>query len=164
MSGWEKVLQDLRDCSDRLEEIANNLTEDQLDWVPEDGGWSPRQIIHHLADSVCIWDMFIRQALAGQGGEFSMRWYLDTPQDEWAEIWNYAARDISPALDLYRASLEHMVSLLSGADNPEELALEISWKPGEKELVPVTEVVSFQPEHLGGHLEDINDILQEKSA
>ena len=53
-----------------------------------------------------------------------------------------------------------MVSLLSPIEDPEGLALEISWKPGEKELVPLLEVVSFQPEHLAGHLKDINHILQ----
>ncbi len=158
---WEKILNGLRGLSAQLEAAVSELTDNDLDRFPAEGGWTIRHIIHHLADSVCIWDLFIRQALAGQGGEFHLRWYLDTPQDEWAEIWKYGARDIKPALDLYRASLDHMVSLLSAVDNPGEFALEISWKPGEKERVPVTEVISFQPEHLSGHLADINNILKE---
>lgn len=158
---WVHSLKELKRLSPQLEKTVSDLSDKDLDRLPEEGGWSIRHIIHHLADSVSIWDMFVRQALAGHQGEFPLRWYLDTTQDEWSEIWNYASRDIGPALDLYRACLEHMVSLLGSVEDPDQLALEISWKPDEKELVPLIEVVSFQPEHLAGHLEDIKAILSE---
>ena len=157
---WDQSLAELKELSPQLENAVSELTDSDLDRHPENGGWSIRHIVHHLADSVSIWDQFVRQSLTGQVGEFPLSWYLDTPQDEWAEIWNYASRDIRPSLDLYQACLEHMVSLLSPTEDPKGLALEISWKPGEKELVPLLEVVSFQPEHLAGHLKDINHILQ----
>lgn len=157
---WKQSIGELQRLSPQLEDAVRGLTEEDLDRIPEQGGWSIRHIVHHLADSACIWGLFVRQSLAGQTGEFHLRWYLDIPQDEWAEIWSYAARDIKPALDLYRACLEHMVSLLGSVSDPHKLALEISWKPGEKELVTLAEVVSFQPEHLTGHLKDINKILQ----
>ena len=157
---WVQKVEELQRLSVQLEKTVSVLTADDLDRLPKDGGWTIRHIVHHLADSVSSWDQFVRQSLTGQVGEFPLRWYLDTPQDEWAEIWIYASRDIRPSLDLYQACLEHMVSLLSPTEDPEGLALEISWKPGEKELVPLLEVVSFQPEHLAGHLKDINHILQ----
>lgn len=158
---WAQSLEELKLLSPQLEKAVTELTDNDLDRLPEKGGWTIRHIVHHLADSVSIWDMFVRQALSRQQGEFPLRWYLEITQDEWSEIWNYASRDIEPALDLYRACLEHMVSLLELVDDPDQLALEISWKPKEKELVPLTEVVSFQPEHLAGHLENIKEILLE---
>lgn len=159
MDKWEKALEELRSCCERLEGVVSGLSADQLDRTPPDGGWTPRQIVHHLADSVCIWGQFVRQALAGKGGEFSLRWYLEIPQDDWAQIWRYESRAIEPSLALYRSTLEGMASLLDGIGGLDAFQLEIKWNPEESEVIPVSEIVSFQAEHLEGHLKDIANIL-----
>jgi hypothetical protein len=160
-SEWGQIIRELPLLSARLADTVSGLSKAEPDRMPNDGGWTIRQIIHHLSDSVSIWGGFVRQALAGRGGEFYLRWYLDLSQDEWAGIWNYGSRDIEPALDLYRATLAHMASLLSEISDPDKLGLEISWTTSEKELVSLKEIVSFQPEHLAGHLEDIKALLHQ---
>jgi uncharacterized damage-inducible protein DinB len=41
----------LRELPDRLSEAVNGLDDAQLDTAYREGGWSVRQVVHHLADS-----------------------------------------------------------------------------------------------------------------
>src|SRR5579864_6127792 len=41
----------LRELPDRLSEAVNGLDEAQLDTAYREGGWSVRQVVHHIADS-----------------------------------------------------------------------------------------------------------------
>ena len=45
---WITVLENL---PDRLEALVHNITEEQLETPYRPGGWTLRQVIHHLADS-----------------------------------------------------------------------------------------------------------------
>ena len=161
MNKWDKALQDFKGCSDRLEEAVSHLTDKQLDRVPEDGGWSPRQIIHHLADGACIWGMFIHQALAGKGGEFKLHWYWDISQEEWSDIWHYSSRDIGPSLEIYRSHQERLIPLLEKIDHPDELGLEFNIEGQEPSSITILEAIRFQPLHLREHLAEINKILHQ---
>jgi hypothetical protein len=161
MPDWKKVLDDFADCSDRLEGVVSGLNEEQLNRTPEDGGWSPRQIIHHLVDGSSIWGMFIHQALAGKGGEFNLHWYWDLPQEEWSEIWEYSFREIEPSLSVYRANQERLLGLLQLIDLPTEYSLEIQIEGHDPESVTILEAVRIQILHLKGHLADIRKIIEQ---
>lgn len=161
MADWEKVLQDFSGCSDKLEKAVRYLSAEQLDRMPAGGGWSPRQIIHHLTDGSSIWGMFIHQALAGKGGEFNLHWYWDLPQEEWAEIWEYSPREIEPSLSVYRANQERLIGLLQLIDQPTEYSLDIRIEGHEPESVTILEAVRIQIIHLKGHLADIRKILKQ---
>ena len=41
----------LRELPDRLSEVVNGLEEAQLDIPYREGGWTVRQVVHHIADS-----------------------------------------------------------------------------------------------------------------
>jgi len=41
--------------------------------------------VHHLADGDDIWTICIKAALGNSEGLFSLQWYWDKPQTEWAE-------------------------------------------------------------------------------
>ncbi len=47
-AGW---IQEIRDLPSRAREAVASLSAAQLDTPYRDGGWTPRQVIHHLADS-----------------------------------------------------------------------------------------------------------------
>ncbi len=160
MENIGEILRDLQKTSGRLDELIRGLDEKQLDRIPEDGGWTPRQIVHHLADGACIWSMFVRQALAGQGGDFNLGWYLALPQKEWAEIWQYSTREIGLSLELYRVSTDMICTLLESGGSGSEMELEIYWKDGQSETVSVRDVVDQQIEHLDRHLAEIRKILK----
>ena len=40
-----------REGSAVIEQVVDRLTDDDLDRPGPDGGWTPRQVVHHLADS-----------------------------------------------------------------------------------------------------------------
>lgn len=47
----EEWIEHIRRLPDRLEEAIEGLSEEQLDTPYRDGGWTVRQVVHHLADS-----------------------------------------------------------------------------------------------------------------
>jgi uncharacterized damage-inducible protein DinB len=124
------------------------------------GGWTIRQIVHHVADGDDIWAGFIERALGDQGGEFSLQWYWQTPQDVWAERWAYAERAIGPSLALLRANRAHIVQLLEHVPGAWEKSLRIRWPRGEEQDVSVGWVVEMQAHHIEGHLGDIARIRE----
>jgi hypothetical protein len=159
---WEDLLNEYRAGPDRLFSVAEGLSDQELALAPDKNSWSVRQIIHHLSDGAIIWGMFIRQALGGQGGEFNLHWYWEKTQDEWAEHWKYSGRDIRPTLDLYRANIENLSSLLAAVAEPWNYTLKIFWPEGEEYNATVADSIQIQAVHLAQHLEDMQRILAGK--
>jgi hypothetical protein len=164
MEDWPDQLQRYLQGPDRLIWVVRDIPEAQLDWSLDKNSWSIRHIVHHLADGDDIWSGFIKQALGGQDGEFSLSWYWSMPQDSWVEKWGYASRDIQPSLELYRANREHIGTLLQSAAQPWGFSLNITWVDGTIKKVTVADVIKSQADHLEGHLEDIRQILDTHSS
>ena len=78
----------------QLEALLMGLTESELDLAQTSDSWTIRQIVHHLADGDDLWKTCIKAALGNSEGSFSLQWYWDKPQTEWAENWKYANRSI----------------------------------------------------------------------
>ena len=49
-----------------LENALAGLSDTELDYVPSNGGWSIRQIVHHLVDGDDLWKMYIKIALGNK--------------------------------------------------------------------------------------------------
>jgi len=47
-----------------VEAELTGLTEEELDHRPSDGGWTPREVVHHLADSEMTSAIRLRRLLA----------------------------------------------------------------------------------------------------
>ncbi|MGB2964756.1 MAG: DinB family protein [Anaerolineales bacterium] len=160
MQEWQELLEEYQKGPERLTELIQKLPENSLDLSAENDSWTIRQIIHHIVDGDDIWNGFIKQALGGQGGEYiSLRWYWKVPQDEWVEHWAYSQRELEPSLALYRANRGSMVSLLSAVPDGWQRTLEITWPGGETQTLSVRDVVQMHVDHLQGHSDDIQSIL-----
>lgn len=59
-----------------LEAAVTGLKDDVLDSVPSGGGWTIRQIVHHIADGDDIWKLGIKMAVGNDQAEFALGWYL----------------------------------------------------------------------------------------
>src|SRR5208337_660505 len=55
-------IETLRQLSERLREVTAGLSDAQLDTPYREGGWTARQVVHHLADSHA--NAYIRYKLA----------------------------------------------------------------------------------------------------
>jgi hypothetical protein len=90
-----------------VEDLVSGLTIDDLDRAPADGGWTAREVIHHLADSEMRSAVRVRQLLAED--DPTIQGY---DEEAYAERLHYAERPAAPSLAAFRASRETTADLL----------------------------------------------------
>lgn len=92
---------------ERLRAAVHGLNDAQLDTPYRDGGWTVRQVVHHLADSHA--NSFIRFKLA-----LTEDWPTIKPYDEaaWAKLADSARLAVTVSLDFITALHARWVALL----------------------------------------------------
>jgi hypothetical protein len=106
IESWISILEHF---PNRLENLVENLTNDQLDTVYRPEGWTIRQVIHHLSDS-------------HHHSYSRFKWTLteDKPvikayfEDRWAELFDSKTAPIEMSLLHLRAVHAKLVYLLKG--------------------------------------------------
>lgn len=144
-----------------LEHAVTGLRASQLDFKPSGGGWSIREIVHHIVDGDDIWKLGIKMALGNERPELSLAWYSSLTQDTWADRWAYNQRSIDASLSLLRAIREHVLQLLTSVPDAWNCAVVVRTPTGEIEHIPVGFVIQMQGDHLFHHVERIRAILRE---
>jgi len=113
MTDRAALLARYRTGSDAVEASLDGITDEELDRAPSDGGWTARQIAHHLADSEAMAYTRIRRLIADDDPQIAG---YDEPA--WAERLHYE-RPIGEALAVMRAVRAASLALLE-ALTPEE--------------------------------------------
>ena len=144
-----------------LEEAVSGLSDDELDAVPSGGGWTVRQIVHHLADGDDIWKLAIKMAIGHDDAAFDLGWYQALTQQEWADRWGYGSRPIDASLSLLKASREHVLQMLDQIPEAWNQAVLLRKSDGQMERVPVGFIVGMQADHVFHHLKRIREILNQ---
>jgi uncharacterized damage-inducible protein DinB len=147
-----------------LEQAVTGLRDADLDATPSGGGWSVRQIVHHLADGDDLWKLGIKMAIGKEEAEFALGWYWSLPQQTWAEQWAYCRRPIGASLALLRASREHVLQLLESVPDAWNRAVVVRTPQGDVERIPVGFVIRMQADHVVHHIERIRVILQTRGG
>lgn len=90
-----RMLSDLAGAPDRLRAAVVDLSDSQLDTPYRPGGWTVRQVVHHLADAQMNWYIRTRLALTEDAP-------VVKPYDEarWAELLDACTAPIEPSLFL----------------------------------------------------------------
>jgi uncharacterized damage-inducible protein DinB len=145
-----------------LEAVVNGLTDDVLDFKPSRGGWTIRQIVHHVVDGDDIWKLGIKMAMGSDDAEFSLGWYSAMSQEIWGERWAYGARPIETSISLLKASREHILQLMESVPAVWNQAVLLRTRDGQIERVPVGFVIQMQADHIVHHVKRIREILQEQ--
>lgn len=103
-----RLIQEIADTPSRMRAAVDGLDDAQLDTRYRDGGWTVRQVVHHLADSHV--NSYTRFRLALTENEPTIRAYRE---ERWAELAD--ARTLPPgvSLALLDALHERWVVLLS---------------------------------------------------
>jgi uncharacterized damage-inducible protein DinB len=111
--GRTAQIQTLRLLPERLRAAVAGLSEAQLDTPYREGGWTVRQVVHHIADSHA--NSYIRFKLA-----LTEDWPTVKPYDEaaWARLADYAT-PIDGSLVLIDALHARWVALLGGLTDAE---------------------------------------------
>lgn len=160
----DRELSRYREGPNLLEQAVIGLRDAELDATPFGGGWSIREIVHHIADGDDIWKLGIKMAIGNEQAEFSLGWYGSMAQVTWAERWAYSQRSIGTSLSLLKATREHVLQLLARVPEAWNRTVVVRTPKGEIEKVPIGFVIQMQADHLLRHLERIRAILQEKSV
>ena len=108
MTKAEKI-EAIRNLPSELDDALSGMSEAELDTPWRDGGWTPRQIVHHIADSHT--NAFIRMKLIQTEDHPTLKPYS---QDAWAKMNDYS-RDITPSLDIINGIQERMANVLEDA-------------------------------------------------
>ncbi|MDE2667516.1 MAG: bacillithiol transferase BstA [Acidobacteriota bacterium] len=103
----ERWISDIETLPADLRRIVTGLTETQLDTPYRPGGWTIRQVIHHLPDSHM--NSFIRFKWALTEDRPKIKAYFE---DRWAELPDYAVTPVLTSLDLLEALHRRWVALL----------------------------------------------------
>ncbi len=147
-----------------LEQTVKGLRDSELDAKPSGGGWSIRQIVHHVADGDDLWKLCIKMAIGNDQAEFGLGWYWSLTQQAWADRWAYNQRSIGASLSLLKATREHILQLLQCVPDAWDRSVTFRKPQGEIERVPVGFVIKMQADHVMLHIERIRAILQEVRA
>ena len=111
-----KCIQQIEETPTRLREAVKGLTEKQLDTPYREGGWTVRQVAHHLADSHA--NAYIRFKLALTEDEPTIKPY---EQQLWAELVDAKNAPIEVSLLLLDSLHQRWVMMLK-AMKPEDYA------------------------------------------
>lgn len=132
----------------RLRSVLTGLSDEQLDTPYRDGGWTLRQVIHHIADSHI--NAYTRFKLAATEENPEIR-----PYDEarWAECDDAMHGDIELSLNLLNALHRRWVVFLKSL-NSDDLNRTF-YHPANKKQSKLIEVISMYAWHGDHHLAHI---------
>jgi hypothetical protein len=97
-----------------LRAAVAGLGDADLDRRPSDGGWTPREVVHHVADSEMTSAIRLRRLIAEDGPLI-----VGYDGDEFARRLHYADRPIAPALAAVEAARATTSQILHGLTEAE---------------------------------------------
>jgi len=148
----------------QLEQALTGLQDADLDAPPPQGGWTIRQIVHHLVDGDDLWKLGIKAALGNEQGVFTLEWYWVLPQDTWADRWAYAGRPIDVSLALFAATRAHVTQLLAHVPDAWNRSIAVREPDGGTTRLTVGAIVEMQAHHLEHHVRRILAIRNAREA
>ena len=104
--GWIEAIACL---PEELTGAVAGLSDAQLDTRYRDGGWTVRQVVHHLADSHINSHARFRFALTEERPTIK-----PYPEDQWAELADAKGAPVEPSLEILRGLHARWVMLLRG--------------------------------------------------
>ncbi|MDQ6883548.1 MAG: DinB family protein [Candidatus Dormibacteraeota bacterium] len=142
-----------RQGPDRIAGTIRGLSEGELDYQPTDGGWSPREVVHHTADSELTSAIRLRRLIAEENPQI-----VGYDGDEFARKLHYRKRPVQPSLDAIRGARETTASIL-------ERLTDADWKRAgthsEIGAYSVETWLEIYSRHCHEHAEQIERVLLE---
>ena len=133
---------------------VRGLTQSQLDTRYREGGWTIRQVIHHVADSHM--NSYIRYKLALTEENPTIKPYAE---DRWAELIDGKTADIEVSLCLIENTHERLVTMMRSL-TPEQ------WKRTfnhpERGIMPLDVTAALYAWHCKHHLAHITTLCARK--
>ncbi len=136
-----------------LEDLVRELREDQLETPYRPGGWTVRQLVHHVSDSHHNCYMRIKWALTENSPVIKAY-----DEKAWAELFDSRTAPIQLSLNHLKAVHAKLVFLLrslSGEDLEREFI-----HPAGKRVVSLAETIGHYAWHGNHHYQHIRNLLK----
>jgi hypothetical protein len=150
MNTIEQRINQIEELPSKLEETVSGLTDEQLDTPYRDGGWTVRQVVHHLADSHM--NAFIRMKLIVTEDHPTLRPY---DQDDWAGLPDGRTGPIQSSLDILRGLHPRIAALLKSVKEEDFARTAYHPENGEMSLDRMLTIYSSHGEKHIGHIEGL---------
>lgn len=135
----------------RLEAAVANLTPQQLDTPYRQGGWSVKQVVHHLADSHI--NSFIRVKLALTENNPTIKPYYE---DRFAELTDGTTNNITASIDILKGVHTRWIVLLKSLTD--EQLQRTFVHPEQGKMIRITETIGVYAWHGNHHLAQITEL------
>lgn len=153
----EEALSIFMASADLLRKHVGGLSDAELDYAAEPGGWTIRQMVHHVADDCDIWSMCIKKALATPGA--LVRFEGFPGNEPWADGLAFEHREVQTALGLIAAHRAYLAALLRFFADGWDRCVQIANAEGEvMQEMSVREMVGMLTDHMLEHVEAIGRV------
>ncbi len=141
----------LAECPPALRNAVAGLTDEQLDTPYRDGGWTPRQVVHHVADSHA--NAYIRFRHVVAEDHPTIKTY---DQDVWA-AWPDSGMPVDSSLRMIDGLHERWVNFLSSL--PEGAWKRTGHHP-ERGSMTLEDFLNIYSSHGARHVKQITDLRE----
>ena len=148
----EQFINDISELPARLRAAVAGLTDTQLDTPYRDGGWTVRQVIHHVADSHL--NSYVRFRLALTEETPTIKGYDEA---QWAELEDARRAPVQVSLALLESLHDRWVRLLRSLQ-PEDFARTL--KHSERGLVSLDANLALYSWHSQHHTAHITSLRE----
>ncbi len=149
-----RCIADLEGASQLFRKAVAGLSDAQLDTPYREGGWTPRQVVHHVADSHA--GSYIRFRLALTENEPTMQGYS---ADAWSALPDAKCGPVQVSIDLLEA-LHRRWAVLLRAMKPEEFQRTIKRPNGQ--VVTLDRLLQTYAWHSRHHAAHITSLRERK--
>lgn len=142
----EASIEVLRRLPERLAAAVDDLSREQLDTPYRDGGWTVRQVVHHVADSHA--NSYVRLKLA-----LTEDWPTIQPYDEaaWARLAD-SSLPVKISLDLLAALHARWVAVLEAMNDDDFRRGYVHPESGRQDLDRVLALYEWHSRHHTAHI------------
>jgi len=151
----QQFIDEIAQTPANLRTAIQGISEAQLDTPYRDGGWTVRQVVHHVPDSHL--NSYVRFKLALTEDEPTIKPYAE---DRWAELADTKATPVEVSLTLLDSLHDRWVRLLRSL-SPEEWKR--SFRHPEVGLMTLEKALALYAWHGRHHVAHITELRKQKS-
>lgn len=157
----EEIISLFLSSAETLQSLVANLSDAELDTPCEEGGWTVRQVIHHVTDDCDVWSMCIKKAIVTPGVIIQFEGF---PGNEaWTQAMDFAHRPVKPALELISAHRRYVAETARHFSGEWDRTMKLANDQGEvaREFT-ISQMLVMLTDHMLEHIEMIERVAPKK--
>ena len=146
----QEAIQKIADTPARIRAAVAGLSQSQLDTPYREGGWTVRQVVHHVPDSHL--NAYVRLKLALTEDKPTIKPYAE---DKWARLADSVSTPVSTSLTLLETVHERFVILLRSLSDSDFSKKLIHPEHGERDLNWLALLYAWHGQHHTAHITEL---------